>query len=71
MANPRNQHIGIPQIQYTDKVAEESFGTTTNFAEKRDQGLSTNKMTNQVGTQTRTPKAKLSSNTIGFKGRMR
>ena len=24
MANPRNQHIGIPQIQYTDKVADES-----------------------------------------------
>ena len=24
MANPRNQHIEIPQIQYTDKVADES-----------------------------------------------
>ena len=24
MANPRNQHIEMPQIQYTDKVADES-----------------------------------------------
>ena len=24
MANPRNQHIEVPQIQYTDKVADES-----------------------------------------------
>ena len=62
IANPRNQHIEMPQIQYTDKVADNH----------RDQGHpSISGMTNQVETQTRTSKAKLSPNIAGQKGRMR
>ena len=39
MANPRNQHIEMPQIQYTDKVADDSVVVQRqNFAENhRDQ----------------------------------
>ena len=63
MANPRNQHIEIPQIQYTDKVADESVAVI------RQISPSINRMTDQVVTQT--SKAKLSPNTAGQKGIMR
>ena len=41
MANQMNQHIEMPQIQYTDKVADKSVaGTATSFAENhRDRGI--------------------------------
>ena len=40
MASPRNQHIGIPQIQYTDKVADESVAVQRQISPRtnRDQG---------------------------------
>ena len=40
MSNPRNQHIDIPQIQYTDKVADESVVVQRQISSEnhRDQG---------------------------------
>ena len=75
MANPRNQHIEIPQIQYTDKVADKSVAVRGPPRPRHPKSLgqwpaSISGMTDQVETQTRTSKAKLSPNTAGQKGRM-
>ena len=55
MANPRNQLIEILQIQYTDKVADESVAVQRQIS-PRPRHLSISRMTDQVQTQTRTPK---------------
>ena len=74
MDNQMNQHIEIPQIQYTDKVADESVAVQQQISPKthRDQGHpSISGMTDQVETQTRTSKAKPLPNAAGQKGRIR
>ena len=71
MDNQVNQHIEIPQIQSTDKVADESVavqrqispGTTETKAPEYPQD-------DRSGGDTDKSKAKLSPNTAGQKGRM-
>ena len=71
MDNQVNQHIEIPQIQHTDKVADDSIVVLRKFRREppRPRHLSVNRMTDQV--ETRTSKAKPSPNTAGQEGRMR
>ena len=40
MVNPRNQHIEIPQIQCTDKIADESVADEHNEISKTMKDLS-------------------------------
>ena len=69
MANPRNQHIEMPQIEYTDKVADESVAVQRQVSPRTTETKAPEHqwpaMTNQVETQTRTSKAKPLPNTAG------
>ena len=73
MANQINQHIEMPQIQYTDNVAE--FRRVPQRLKHPNTvgqwSANINKVTDQAETQTKTSKAKPLPNTAGQKERIR
>ena len=78
MDNQMNQHIEMPQIQYTDKVADKSVAVqrqvsprTTETKAPEYSPASISGMTDLVEMQTRTSKAKPLPNAAGQKGRTR
>ena len=73
MANPRNQYIEMPQIQHTDKVADESVVVQRQVSPRTTETKAPEHQwdDDQVETPARTSMAKPLPNIAGQKGRIR